>query len=139
MKIKDSDTKRGLAFREPPGAIYRVFRKSVPPPKCPGAFFGIRVSVYQSFTFPQKPCLPRPHAGGNKELSGMVPGITIYGGSDKVEAITKKVGHGDKLEVGNLNVECLFTPCHTSDSLCYFVRDSDGNKAVFSGSTVEVL
>ena len=41
----------------------------------------------------------RDHAGGNEELVKMVSGLTVYGGDDRIGALNKKVGHGDKLQV----------------------------------------
>ena len=43
--------------------------------------------------------LVRDHAGGNVELTGLVKGLTVCGGDDRIGALSKKVGHGDKLKV----------------------------------------
>ncbi len=67
----------------------------------------------------------------------LVKGLEVYGGDQRIDALTKKVGHGDKLKVGGLSVSCLFTPCHTSGHICYFVEDSGGGgPAVFTGDTL---
>lgn len=78
------------------------------------------------------------HAGGNEELFKLVPGLSVYGGDDRIGALNKKVGHGDKLKVGNLEFECLFTPCHTSGHICYYLPTSSNNNqpAVFTGDTL---
>ncbi len=77
------------------------------------------------------------HAGGNKKLLQLKPGLKVLGGDDRIDEVTQKVGHGDSFKLGNLNVECLATPCHTSGHICYYVRDADGNsKAVFTGDTL---
>ncbi len=78
--------------------------------------------------------LSRDHAGGNEELAKLVPGLSVYGGDDRIGALNKKVGHGDKLKVGNLEFECLFTPCHTSGHICYYLPTSSNNNqpAVFT-------
>ena len=80
----------------------------------------------------------RDHAGGNKKISELVSGLQILGGDDRIDALTRKVGHGDTLKVGNLDIKCLFTPCHTTGHICYYVTSSDdpGNKAVFTGDTL---
>jgi glyoxylase-like metal-dependent hydrolase (beta-lactamase superfamily II) len=39
---------------------------------------------------------------------------------------SSQVSHGDHLKIGGLDVECLFTPCHTTGHICYLVRDSNG-------------
>lgn len=77
----------------------------------------------------------RDHAGGNEELVKKMPGLTVYGGDDRIGALTNKVSHGDKLKVGNLQIECLFTPCHTSGHICYYLPTSNVNEqpAVFTG------
>lgn len=76
------------------------------------------------------------HAGGNQKLCDMVPNLTVYGGDERVEALNSKVTHGDKLKVGELDVDCIFTPCHTSGHICYYVTDKEGNKVVFTGDTM---
>ena len=65
----------------------------------------------------------------------LVPGMSVYGGDDRIDCLTTKVQHGDRLKVGGLEVKCLFTPCHTQGHICYFVTDPKGNgpPAVFTG------
>jgi glyoxylase-like metal-dependent hydrolase (beta-lactamase superfamily II) len=77
----------------------------------------------------------RDHAGGNEELVKLIPNLVVCGGDDRIGALNKKVSHGDKLQVGNLEVECLFTPCHTSGHICYYFPQSSNNEqpAVFTG------
>ncbi|XP_063825110.1 hydroxyacylglutathione hydrolase, mitochondrial isoform X1 [Ostrinia nubilalis] len=78
------------------------------------------------------------HAGGNADLVKQHPGLQVYGGDDRIGALTKKVQHNTRFNVGNLNVQCLFTPCHTSGHICYFVSaPEEGNDpAVFTGDTL---
>ncbi|GLH04101.1 uncharacterized protein GBIM_09883 [Gryllus bimaculatus] len=76
------------------------------------------------------------HAGGNANLVKQVPGLTVYGGDDRIDALTKKVSHGDKFSIGQLNVRCLFTPCHTAGHICYFVESPGNTPAVFTGDTL---
>lgn len=57
----------------------------------------------------------------------------MYGGDDRIGALTRKVGHGDELKIGQLNVRCLFTPCHTSGHICYLVESPGHDPAVFTG------
>ncbi|XP_059509888.1 hydroxyacylglutathione hydrolase, mitochondrial isoform X2 [Stegostoma tigrinum] len=80
------------------------------------------------------------HAGGNAELVKKVPGLQVYGGDDRVGALTCKVSHKKTLQVGSLNVKCLFTPCHTSGHICYFVTKENSSEApaVFTGDTLFV-
>lgn len=55
------------------------------------------------------------HAGGNEKLLSLLDKpITVYGGDDRIGGLNKKVKQDDKFTIGNLNVHCLFTPCHTT-------------------------
>jgi len=77
------------------------------------------------------------HAGGNKNLVQMVNNLTVCGGDDRIDALNRKVKHGDELTIGQLHVKCLFTPCHTTGHICYFVTSNDGDvPAVFTGDTL---
>ncbi|RWS15291.1 hydroxyacylglutathione hydrolase-like protein [Dinothrombium tinctorium] len=78
------------------------------------------------------------HSGGNADLVKMMPNLKVCGGDSRVPAITKTVKHGDELKIGSLNVRCLFTPCHTSGHICYYVTDSGDrcDPAVFTGDTL---
>ncbi|XP_039631434.1 hydroxyacylglutathione hydrolase-like protein isoform X1 [Polypterus senegalus] len=80
------------------------------------------------------------HARGNENLAKEVPGVQVYGADDRIGALTHKVVHNQELKFGTLNVRCLFTPCHTSGHMCYFVWE-DGctdAPAVFTGDTLFV-
>ena len=62
----------------------------------------------------QRLCLTHAAAGGNSKIKALVPGICIYGGKgDHAEAVDIEVGQGDSFSVGQLQVDVLFTPCHT--------------------------
>ncbi|KAG6462206.1 hydroxyacylglutathione hydrolase, mitochondrial isoform X2 [Manduca sexta] len=78
------------------------------------------------------------HAGGNEDLVKQHPGLQVYGGDDRIGALTQKVQHNYKFNVGNLNIQCLFTPCHTSGHICYFVTapEEGSEPAVFTGDTL---
>ncbi|CAK1547348.1 unnamed protein product [Leptosia nina] len=78
------------------------------------------------------------HAGGNEDLLKMQPGLQVYGGDDRIGALSHKVEHNSKFNIGNLNVQCLFTPCHTSGHICYFVStpEEGSDTAVFTGDTL---
>lgn len=75
------------------------------------------------------------HAGGNDKISKLVDGIVISGGDDRIRALNKKVVDGDRLTIGKLNVTCMFTPCHTTGHICYFVEgpSDDTIPVVFTG------
>ncbi|KAF8894447.1 Metallo-hydrolase/oxidoreductase [Infundibulicybe gibba] len=75
------------------------------------------------------------HSGGNK--AARFPEAPIYGGSDKIPALTKLVKDKDEFRVGeNTQVKCLATPCHTQDSICYHVTGTGHPGGVFTGDTL---
>ncbi|EPQ07984.1 Hydroxyacylglutathione hydrolase, mitochondrial [Myotis brandtii] len=80
------------------------------------------------------------HAGGNEKLVKLEPGLKVYGGDDRIGALTHKVTHLSTLQVGSLHVKCLSTPCHTSGHICYFVSKPGSSEpsAVFTGDTLFV-
>ncbi|XP_048645341.1 hydroxyacylglutathione hydrolase, mitochondrial isoform X1 [Marmota marmota marmota] len=80
------------------------------------------------------------HAGGNEKLVKLEPGLKVYGGDDRIGALTHKVTHLFTLQVGSLHVKCLSTPCHTSGHICYLVSKPGGPDppAVFTGDTLFV-
>uniref|UniRef100_A0A1L8E5L7 hydroxyacylglutathione hydrolase n=2 Tax=Nyssomyia neivai TaxID=330878 RepID=A0A1L8E5L7_9DIPT len=77
------------------------------------------------------------HAGGNEKLVKDFQGGTleVYGGDDRIGALTNKVGDGDTFKIGDLNVRCMFTPCHTTGHICYYVQSTEEG-AVFTGDTL---
>ncbi|KAH8405266.1 hypothetical protein KR222_001012 [Zaprionus bogoriensis] len=80
------------------------------------------------------------HAGGNEKLVKLWTAgkLEVYGGDDRIGAMTHKVSQDDTLSIGSLNVRCLSTPCHTSGHVCYHVTTADGqgDGAVFTGDTL---
>jgi hydroxyacylglutathione hydrolase len=83
--------------------------------------------------------LPRchwDHAGGNKKLLAELgtPKLDIIGGKD-CEGVTKTPGHGETFKLGDITFKGVHTPCHTQDSICFFVQDGN-DRAVFTGDTL---
>uniref|UniRef100_A0A674GNX0 Hydroxyacylglutathione hydrolase-like protein n=1 Tax=Taeniopygia guttata TaxID=59729 RepID=A0A674GNX0_TAEGU len=80
------------------------------------------------------------HARGNEELAQLLPGLQVFGADERVGALTHRVSHGQELAFGSIRVRCLFTPCHTSGHMCYFMweDDSPDAPALFSGDTLFV-
>lgn len=78
------------------------------------------------------------HARGNEELAQLFPGLEVYGGDNRVGALTHVVTHNEILKFGSINVKCLLTPGHTLDHVCYFVweDDSPDAPAAFTGDTL---
>ncbi|XP_077291363.1 hydroxyacylglutathione hydrolase tenzing norgay isoform X2 [Arctopsyche grandis] len=77
------------------------------------------------------------HAGGNTNLVAKMKSLNVYGGDDRIGSLTNMVKHGDTFNIGNLNIKCLATPCHTSGHICYYVTSSaDDQAVVFTGDTL---
>jgi hydroxyacylglutathione hydrolase len=62
----------------------------------------------------------------------------VHGADDRIPALSHKVAHNDRLNIGSIKVTCLFTPCHTTGHICYYVQpdERDENAAVFTGDTL---
>jgi hydroxyacylglutathione hydrolase len=78
------------------------------------------------------------HAGGNtKVLSSLPSKIPIIGGKD-CEGVTKTPSHESTFKIGqNIEVTALHTPCHTQDSICWYMTDtSTSERVVFTGDTL---
>jgi len=78
------------------------------------------------------------HAGGNKKLlEKLPPNISVIGGKD-CDVVTRTPADRSVFHIGkNIAVTPLYTPCHTQDSICYFMEDATTNeRAVFTGDTL---
>ncbi|TID18815.1 putative histidine kinase M2QJp [Venturia nashicola] len=76
----------------------------------------------------------RDHAGGNGELLKQYP-LPIIGGKD-CDKVTKTPSHNSTFKIGEgIKVTALHTPCHTQDSICYYMEDGN-DRAVFTGDTL---
>eukprot|EP00011_Vannellida_sp_DIVA3-517-6-12_P006302 CAMPEP_0114609078 /NCGR_PEP_ID=MMETSP0168-20121206/2905_1 /TAXON_ID=95228 ORGANISM="Vannella sp., Strain DIVA3 517/6/12" /NCGR_SAMPLE_ID=MMETSP0168 /ASSEMBLY_ACC=CAM_ASM_000044 /LENGTH=253 /DNA_ID=CAMNT_0001819989 /DNA_START=107 /DNA_END=864 /DNA_ORIENTATION=- len=81
------------------------------------------------------------HAQGNDEMAAAIPGLTVVGGDDRISSMTTKVTQDDKLTLGAIDISVLFTPCHTTGHVLYFVNDprhDDEPPSLFSGDTLFV-
>ncbi|EXJ78490.1 hydroxyacylglutathione hydrolase [Capronia coronata CBS 617.96] len=78
------------------------------------------------------------HAGGNKKILKSLPSAVPVIGGKGCEAVTKTPAHGSKFNIGkNIQVTALHTPCHTQDSICWYMEDqSTGERVVFTGDTL---
>ncbi len=78
------------------------------------------------------------HAGGNKKiLAHLSDPVPIIGGKD-CEGVTETPKHNATFNIGkDIEVTALYTPCHTQDSICWFMQDKKTNeKVVFTGDTL---
>ncbi|KAF3908524.1 hypothetical protein ABW21_db0206229 [Orbilia brochopaga] len=77
----------------------------------------------------------RDHAGGNAELLAKYPNIPVIGGKD-CDKVTTTPKHHETFPIGDgIQVRAVHTPCHTQDSICYYMEDGP-DKVVFTGDTL---
>ncbi|KAK3328472.1 beta-lactamase-like protein [Cercophora scortea] len=74
------------------------------------------------------------HAGGNEEMLSELGNLEIIGGKD-CKKVTRTPKHGETFNIGSIAVKALHTPCHTQDSVCWFMQDGE-DKVVFTGDTL---
>lgn len=69
-----------------------------------------------------------PHGAGKLEQ-----GVPVEEGGDMDFQPDQLVRHGDVIEGGDWTVECVYTPGHTSNHMCYQLREQ---KALFTGDHI---
>ena len=68
----------------------------------------------------------------------MYPKVSFYGADDRIDCLTHIVQPNEEVKIGSLKISCLFTPCHTSGHMCYYVREGSKTPVVFTGDTLFV-
>ncbi|CAI4063966.1 hypothetical protein N7582_002546 [Saccharomyces uvarum] len=83
------------------------------------------------------------HSGGNIVTHSILrkdnPGhkVEIIAGSIASPGATEIPQHMQQYQLGNLQITCIRTPCHTKDSICYHVRDlGTSGQCIFTGDTL---
>jgi hydroxyacylglutathione hydrolase len=74
------------------------------------------------------------HIGGLEEMLGEFPGLFVYGHeSDKrrIPGMNSPLTDGEKIRVGNIEGQVLYTPGHTTGSICFLFED-----ALFTGDAL---
>lgn len=62
-------------------------------------------------------------------------GLPVIGGK-QCEAVSRTPKDGETFKIGQgISVKALYTPCHTQDSICYFMEDGN-ERVVFTGDTL---
>lgn len=77
------------------------------------------------------------HVGANLEITQLY-GIPVYAhhsDAARIPGFTHGIDEGDRISVGNLQVEVLFVPAHTRGHVAYFFPDKP---ALFCGDTLFV-
>jgi glyoxylase-like metal-dependent hydrolase (beta-lactamase superfamily II) len=69
-----------------------------------------------------------PHGAGK-----VAAGVIVEEGGDMDFVPDLQVRHGDVIQGGNWSVECVYTPGHTSNHLCFQLREQ---KALFTGDHI---
>jgi hydroxyacylglutathione hydrolase len=78
------------------------------------------------------------HAGGNQKILAALPSsVPVIGGKD-CEGVTRTPADGSTFNIGkNIRVKALYTPCHTQDSICWYMEDlATDERVVFTGDTL---
>ena len=57
--------------------------------------------------------------------------ITVMGNNSSVDVVSIRVDEGDKIKIGDICLEVIYTPGHTNDSYCFLT-----DKAIFTGDTL---
>lgn len=61
--------------------------------------------------------------------------LPVIGGKN-CQSVTQTPAHGETFKIGErISVKALHTPCHTQDSICYFMQDGE-ERVVFTGDTL---
>lgn len=82
------------------------------------------------------------HSGGNVVVLAALNNVAdhpikVIGGSHTSPVVTDIPTDLQHYKLGNLDITCIRTPCHTQDSVCYHVVDPQTNEqAIFTGDTL---
>ncbi|EPS39205.1 hypothetical protein H072_7017 [Dactylellina haptotyla CBS 200.50] len=77
----------------------------------------------------------RDHAGGNAATLKEYPQVPVIGGKD-CDKVTTTPKYNEIFKIGEgITVRAIHTPCHTQDSICFYMEDGD-EKVVFTGDTL---
>jgi hydroxyacylglutathione hydrolase len=74
------------------------------------------------------------HTGANRALVERLPGLEVIGSradAERIPGLTRAVGDGDRIQIGGLQGEALFVPCHTRGHVAYRF-----GRALFTGDTL---
>jgi len=74
---------------------------------------------------------------GHLELQKATGAAILYGPGAKTSFATHIAKDGERIQLGNINIEVMHTPGHTMESSCFLLRDENGQpNAVFTGDTL---
>ena len=78
---------------------------------------------------------------GHLELAAVTGAVICYGEAAETDFPVRHLGHGERLALGRVEIECRATPGHTPESVCYLVfedAEEDEPWAVLTGDTLFV-
>ncbi|WP_439133456.1 MBL fold metallo-hydrolase [Pseudomaricurvus sp.] len=75
------------------------------------------------------------HVTALGDLRDMTACVTMMGEQSGAACVSKTFRHGDVVALGELLLDVLYTPGHTDDSYCLYLRCPEGNR-VFTGDTL---
>ena len=76
------------------------------------------------------------HCGGAEQLQKLF-NCDVFAASKQIATPGCSVKDHQKISFGNISIEAVFTPGHTSDSVSYYMTDEQrGEKVVFTGDTL---
>ena len=79
------------------------------------------------------------HAGGNEMIKATFPNIEVIATKyEPIPSVTKPVGEGDHFRLGSLDINVIYTPCHTRGHVIFIVSGPSGKPIIFTGDTLFV-
>lgn len=81
----------------------------------------------------KKHCAAPTYAFGPHGAGKIEEGVPVEEGGDMAFVPDELIRHGDVIEGGDWSVECVYTPGHTSNHMCFQLRE---HKALFTGDHV---
>lgn len=77
------------------------------------------------------------HSDGNGSFHKKYPHLPVIAGRDS-PLVSYTPSHNEMISLGdNINITALHTPCHTQDSICYYIEDKKENqRGVITGDTL---
>lgn len=67
------------------------------------------------------------HAGGNSVLREWFPQVPFYGSwEDNADETDSFLFDGDQIQLGDVKIKALLTPCHTTGHTCFLMEGKSG-------------
>ena len=76
------------------------------------------------------------HVGGVLELKKETACQVVGPDPSRIKGVDRLVRDGEEIEVGQVTLEVIATPGHTSTSVCYYSSDIEPTGAAFTGDTL---